>query len=216
MNVLCIDTSSSHCSVAVAAGERIFCHNQNLARRHNEVLLQILDDLFSEAAITPAQLDLLGFTAGPGSFTGIRMAAAVVQAMAVVAEAQVVPLATNDVLYQTSLAATGGQARAVCSIRSRGDLYYLCEYQAGELTQPLRLTDEPPGWLATENQSTALLGQKPGWWPEHAARFSEQPPDAGTMLHMAGAAHREGLSRSAEFALPQYFEGDSPWRKQTA
>ena len=45
----------------------------------NQRVLQTLDDLFNTAGISVRSLNVIGFACGPGSFTGVRMAAAVVQ-----------------------------------------------------------------------------------------------------------------------------------------
>ncbi|MEC8144879.1 MAG: tRNA (adenosine(37)-N6)-threonylcarbamoyltransferase complex dimerization subunit type 1 TsaB, partial [Pseudomonadota bacterium] len=76
---LCIETSTAHCSLALAVDGRVFSEHERLLRRHNEQVLPMLDRLYKQAGATPRDTQLIGFGAGPGSFTGVRIAASIAQ-----------------------------------------------------------------------------------------------------------------------------------------
>ena len=83
MNLLALETSGEYCSVALwtAEGSVAFRHEETPAR-HTEFLLPACAALCAEAGITHSALDGLAFGAGPGAFTGVRVAASAVQGLA--------------------------------------------------------------------------------------------------------------------------------------
>ena len=78
MRILAADTSTQYCSVSLCeAGDvlpRILCETTVLAgRRHSEILLSQTRDLLDAVRLSLNEIDLLAISAGPGSFTGLRV-----------------------------------------------------------------------------------------------------------------------------------------------
>jgi len=98
LNLLVLDTATDRCALACSVGGKVFENTRSIPRLHNKYLLEMLSELFDAAEINPRALSAIGFAAGPGSFTGIRISAAVSQALAVGADASVVPLSSSRLL----------------------------------------------------------------------------------------------------------------------
>jgi tRNA threonylcarbamoyladenosine biosynthesis protein TsaB len=81
LKILAIDTSTEYCSVALLDGE-IASQELLAGQRHSELVLPMVKRLLNEAGLTLAQLGGIAFGAGPGSFTGLRIACGVVQGLA--------------------------------------------------------------------------------------------------------------------------------------
>lgn len=80
--VLCIDTSGASCSVALQTQNRLITLSESCPRGHNRRLIPMLRAACLEAGITFSDLRLLGYVAGPGSFTGLRISVGLVQGLA--------------------------------------------------------------------------------------------------------------------------------------
>jgi tRNA threonylcarbamoyladenosine biosynthesis protein TsaB len=107
-NILAVDTAGTHCSVMLMAdGQEFFC-SENTSQRHSRHILKMIDQLMNEAGIHLDNLHLLAWNAGPGSFTGLRIGASVVQALAYSFGLPVLSLSSLEILaYVASRHAAG-------------------------------------------------------------------------------------------------------------
>ena len=82
MKILALDTASAQCSVALLLDDELLARSVATARDHAQLLLPMIDALLAEAGTGLRQLDGIAFGRGPGSFTGVRVAASVTQGLA--------------------------------------------------------------------------------------------------------------------------------------
>ena len=186
----------------------------------------MIDVLYRKADLKLADTDLVCFAAGPGSFTGVRLAASITQAIALASNSKVVPIRSSEVLsasYLNQNAKT--QREIICVRRSRANIFYISAFRCGldgelEQIQEDRLFGKLDGWLkdATQDRDDfVVLGDLPDWFPNEASKRHESDviPDAGVMIEIGKRRHEQSLSVEAELALPIYVEGDTPWKKST-
>jgi tRNA threonylcarbamoyladenosine biosynthesis protein TsaB len=120
LNILALDTSSEWCSAALWLDGRLSVHDARAGQRHSELILVMIDALLQEAGVTLQQLDGIGFGAGPGSFTGLRIACGLAQGMAFGADLTLAPIGSLDCLAQA-----GGARRVVSVLDARmGEIYH--------------------------------------------------------------------------------------------
>lgn len=215
-NFLWLDTSGPHCSVGLRVGEQDFCAVRRLDRSHNQHLLAMLDELFSRAGLRPVELNGIGFACGPGSFTGVRMGAACVQAIAAAADCSIVPVTTSCALFK-SVSNLSPKAQMVAAIKSRGAAYYVALRQSLDSigADEQHLLDEPSDWLTTvcASRNVHLVGSKPDWWPSMDMQVSAETSDPAALVAFVAEEIVAGRGCPAHDALPVYFSGDSPWVK---
>jgi len=224
---LCIDTSTSHCSVALAVGDEVFADTQRLERRHNQQVIPMLDALYQRAGVAIQRTELVSFSAGPGGFTGVRIAASVTQGIAMACNCSVVPQRCSDILVRSWAQCPVAVESIVCAVPSRAQSFYLSAHTGGpgrwSQQYPDQLCDHAPEWLSDiaqrhdpSSSELALIGAVPDWLVDdlQARSYGEVVPDARVMIGEARTAHAEGRSVAPELALPIYVQGDSPWRKR--
>lgn len=99
MKILCIDTSSDLCSVALLEDLKTLKEiNLRDGKTHSENLMPLIKQLLQECNITLHEIDLIACDKGPGSFTGIRIGISSVKAMAEVLQIPVIGVCSLDSL----------------------------------------------------------------------------------------------------------------------
>ncbi|MEA3638973.1 MAG: tRNA (adenosine(37)-N6)-threonylcarbamoyltransferase complex dimerization subunit type 1 TsaB [Lamprobacter sp.] len=131
MKILAFDTSGDCCSAALLIGDRLEQCREQAPRRHADLILGMLDALLRGASLTPKQLDAIAYGRGPGSFTGVRIAAAVAQGLAFGAERPVISVSTLAAVARAAFRESG-QRQIACALDARmGEVYWGC-YRIGE------------------------------------------------------------------------------------
>ena len=97
MNVLVIDTSCDALTIALKVDEKFYSYKSMTERQgHSVSLLPAINNLLEEAGVTVNQIDYFGAIVGPGSFTGIRVGVATVNAFAYANSKKVVAITTFE------------------------------------------------------------------------------------------------------------------------
>ena len=100
MNILAINTSDDVLSVALKLDDKILSKQLHAERNHNQSVLILIDQIFTSAGREPGDIDAVAFGVGPGSFTGLRIAAGVAQGMAFGIDVPVVPVSCMAAIAQ--------------------------------------------------------------------------------------------------------------------
>jgi len=214
MNLLAIETSTECCSVALVTGERLIARSELAPRRHAERVLPMCEEVLAEAGLSRRSLEALAVGRGPGAFTGVRLAIAVTQGIALALDLPVVPVSSLAALA-LQVPADGRPVLAVIDARM-GEIYAgTFRHTADGLLEPIG--DEsvgaaealalPPGdhwdvigtgWSRYADVLRARMPQPPGW------SDGERHPQAVDVARLALPLARAGRGVPADQALPVY------------
>lgn len=139
MRILALDSTAVVSTVAVCDDERLISQfTVNNGNTHSETLLPMIEASLKVLHLTPNDIDLFACSAGPGSFTGVRIGVATIKGLAFDKQKPCAPVSSLDALAHNLLYADG----IICPVMNarRAQLYnalFLCK--GGKLT---RLCDD--------------------------------------------------------------------------
>lgn len=125
MITLAIDTATDRCAVAASDGSRVVERQLDGARRHAAMILTLTDALLAELGAQPRDIQRILTADGPGSFTGLRVAAALAKGLAWAGRVEWRTTPSLLVRAMAHVPAAGGTVLAL-SDALRGDLYAGC------------------------------------------------------------------------------------------
>ncbi len=101
--VLAIDTAQEDCAAALWRGGRILASCvEHAGSRHAERILSLIDEALAQAGESKASIGLAAFGAGPGSFTGLRVACGTAQGIAWALGVKTAPVPNLEALAQAA------------------------------------------------------------------------------------------------------------------
>lgn len=121
MRFAAFETSTEWCSVALWLDGAIVAAEQRAGHRHSELALPMLEALFGKTKTSVESLDGIAFGAGPGSFTGLRIACGLAQGLALPRSLPVFGVPTLEALAEES-----GASRVVAALDARMHEIYYC------------------------------------------------------------------------------------------
>ncbi|MDL2192326.1 tRNA (adenosine(37)-N6)-threonylcarbamoyltransferase complex dimerization subunit type 1 TsaB [Cobetia sp. LC6] len=228
--LLAIDASSSACSVALWQDGVVTAERCEAPRQHTQRMMPMIETLLAAADLTLNDLDALAYGHGPGSFTGLRIAAGTIQGLAFGLDVPVIGVST--------LAALSLQAHRLHHARF---VLPMLDARMGELyTGAYRVVTRADGEIAVEQVlpeqvcAPGLL-ELPVALREHdwlavgsglvmhdelpqsvraslALQLPEPQPDAEAMVMLAAQAYARGEAVSAVEAQPVYLRNEVAWR----
>lgn len=218
--LLAVETSAKLCSLAIHVDGRWIEDTQNVERLHNQVVLGNLEALCRAASVGRGDFHGVTFAAGPGSFTGIRIAASLTQGIAYACGAGVVAVSSSLALAVAAYRHGGLPATAAGVLtvtRSRRDAYYVAGFTPAQQGAMHRVMDDrlivgvdsppdlpPRDWVG--------VGDRPPWWPEAQPFIDDAAVTATVVGELALPIFDAGEALPPTAAVPVYISGDSPWK----
>lgn len=202
MRLLALETSTYRLSVALWQDGDLSEKAVHQPNGSSEWLLPAVGELLADAGCSLSDLDGIAFGAGPGSFTGLRLAVGCAQGLAVGLDLPVVGICTLE-----ALALASGESRVFACLDARMNEVYSAAYTDGRETLAPRVS--PP--------ETVVLPDGNGWvgcgdgfahYAERLPAFDRCCPDilptAAAVARLAASRFENGEAVSADSAAPRY------------
>lgn len=127
MQILALDTSTEWLSVAVHDGRMTAAVRERAGNAASERILPLTARMLAEAGTSLQALGGIAYGAGPGSFTGVRIACGVVQGLAFGADLPVFGVPTLGAIAHTAWR-TRGWSRVLACLDARMKEVYVASY----------------------------------------------------------------------------------------
>lgn len=221
MKLLAIDTATEACSAAALDGETVVERYQLAPRAHNRLILPMIEEVLAEFGIKKQQLDAVAFGCGPGSFTGLRIAAGVAQGLALGLDLPVLPVSTLAALaldasmispippcvFSCIDARMGEVYWGVYTVKPDGEISLVGNERVCPPGKVPVLVDMPgvgtgSGWVAHADELSGRVG------PRLLAVLSDRYPRAAAIARLGATDLRWGGGVDPALAQPVYLRDD--------
>ena len=210
MNLLALDTSTEFLSLAIQAGDTLFTHHQHVGNASSELILPQIQALLEEAKVKLTDIDGIAFGAGPGAFTGVRIACGVAQGLGFGANLPVVGVNTLLAVAQAS----GADKVIVCLDARMGEVYHAAferknkvwlEISTTQVCKPEAAPLLDGSWVGV-GSGWAVYGEiLSGVYALNITKIiAEIKPTAEAILKLATPTFLAGLAKPASEAAPIY------------
>ncbi len=195
MKILALDTATEACSAALLVDGEITDRHVVAPRRHNELILPMIDELLSASGVRLKQLDYLAFGRGPGAFTGVRIAAGVVQGLAL---SQDIPVYGVSDLAALALQAgkKHGWKKVLVLMDARMQEVYQGSYRVSAAQNRVELL----GHESVDDPTAVKVPEKTGWYGAGSG-FSAYAAELGGVRKKLAGEDAGCLPRATEIAL---------------
>lgn len=222
MRILAIETSALECSVALADAAGVAQRSRKAVAQVAEQALSIIAELLADQSVTLTQVDAFAFGSGPGAFTGLRVACALVQGLAFAGDRPVVSVGSLRALaygasrqaQQADKEPRSAAHRVMAAIDARmGQLYWAVyegasaerQLAAPALAMPEQIAGLVAQWCPQVIAGDALLAFEAAWpAPSGTIRLPNSAAGASMIAELARADLAAGRAVAARDAVPEY------------
>lgn len=220
MKLLAFETSTEACSVALWIDGDVRERFELAPRRHAELSLPWAEQLLDEAGLRKSQIDVIAIGRGPGAFTGVRLAIAIGQGIALALDRPIVPVSTLAALaFDAPGRVSGRPVLAAIDARMsevytgayawQGDALTALSPEALEAPADVRLPDDGRLWHGVGTGFAALDGTLARSLQSRLCDVDAAAlPHAATVARLGAAAFERGEAVAPELAEPAYLRNN--------
>lgn len=214
--ILSVETSGDYASAALFVDGSVLCSLHKEKNRHTESLISLADEVLERMGLKVADMDAIAFGAGPGAFTGLRVACGVAQGLAWAIEKPTVAVGNLAAAAYCVMQKYPDVGRvAVVNDARMHECYAGCferdsegvpaEVRAAELVKPEMLTDYLIESRADVVVGTALAAysQEIGL-PESVRVIETEQVSAEEIVKLAAVMYDRGQTTDPHLAAPLY------------
>lgn len=109
--ILCIETATTNCSVALFDGENLlaYAEQNDRAFSHSEKLHVFIDEVLQKAGLVPRNVEAVAVSKGPGSYTGLRIGVSAAKGWAYALGIPLVSVGTLELMARVAAEQTAAQ-----------------------------------------------------------------------------------------------------------
>ena len=216
MKLLALETATEACSIALYLDCEVIERHEIAPRLHAEYALPWAEALLAETGVAKSQLDAIAISCGPGAFTGVRLAIALAQGIALALDKPVVAVSTLQAIAMQSqgerilaaIDARMGEVYAGAFTRN-GDQLIAISTETVCAPDAVKLPDGEGGWHGVGTGFAAADGLlQRRLHPQLASVDASALPHAADVARLAVAAYARGEAVAPERVEPAYLRNN--------
>lgn len=214
MKLLALETANEQCSVSIVdENQELFFQLDTRAKAQTQTILPMVQQGYAQLGLNTADLTAIAFSRGPGSFSGVRINAAVTQALAWSHDLPVIPVSTLQALAQAAYR-LHGLTVVTAVLDARMNEVYIANFQLNEQGIMQAVDEEQllDYQQAAQVTQFTLVGSGSALVQPEALEFKQIMATAQDIAHIARISALQQHWVSAEEALPVYLR-DNAWKK---
>jgi len=216
--LLCIDTSTTHASVALARDEELLCIKVNQQQKDHASFLQpAIKEIMLETNLRLADVEAIAVTSGPGSYTGLRVGFSSAKGLCYALQIPLIAISTTEVMSAAALQLINEQTE-------KPDTFVLCpmidarrmEVFTAVYSSELKKIAANSAMILDAGSFSELLQKSPVYFFGNGAdkwknichhpnaRFIDVLWDAKDMIHLANTSFNNSSFTSLAYSVPDY------------
>ena len=211
MNILAIDTCTEIASVTLYKSGEFTSRVLSGVEKTSGHILKLCDEVFKESNAQLKEVDLISYSKGPGSFTGVRMCIGVVQGLSLSMQIPTMSFTTLELIGFRTSQLTKSKKIAVALDARMGEVYW-ATYVDG-LIDNMKICNPQE----VDDLGTSFLGVGSGWktYSEVLKKTSNISkidlsikPESSALIELSLQGMNEGFEGSLDLAQPIYLRNN--------
>ena len=211
MNILAIDTCTDIASVTLYKSGEFTCRVLSGVEKTSGHVLKLCDEVFNESKTQLKEVDLISYSKGPGSFTGVRMCIGVVQGLSLSVQIPTMSFTTLELIGFRASQLTKSKKIAVALDARMGEVSW-ATYVDG-LIDNMKICNPQE----VDDLGTSFLGVGSGWktYSEALKKTSNVSkidlsikPESSALIELSLQAMNEGFEGTLDLPQPIYLRNN--------
>lgn len=218
MKILAIESSGLVASCAIVTEDTMLAeYTVNFKKTHSQTLLPMVDEIVSMVGIELKEIDAIAVSAGPGSFTGLRIGSATAKGLGLALNKPIIPVPTTQGIAANLYGAEG----IICPLmdarrnqvytglyRYNKDGFSIVEDQMAvlvdEIIEKVNALGEPVTYLGDGVEAFATILKEKTTVPFSFAPLHASKQRAGALATRAIELYKAGVTETAAEHEPDY------------
>ena len=211
MNILAIDTCTDIASVTLFKSGEFKSRVLSGVEKTSGHILKLCDEVFKESKTQLKEVDLISYSKGPGSFTGVRMCIGVVQGLSLSVQIPTMSFTTLELIGFRASQLTKSKKIAVALDARMGEVYW-ATYVDG-LIDNMKICNPQE----VDDLGTSFLGVGSGWktYSEVLKKTSNVSkidlsikPESSALIELSLQGMNEGFEGTLDLPQPIYLRNN--------
>jgi tRNA threonylcarbamoyladenosine biosynthesis protein TsaB len=207
LNILAIDTCTDIASVTLFKSGEFTSRVLSGVEKTSGHILKLCDDVFKESKTQLKEVDLISYSKGPGSFTGVRMCIGVVQGLSLSMQIPTMGFTTLELIGFRAMQITKSKKIAVALDARMGEVYW-ATYVDGLIDNTKICNPQE-----VDDLDSSFVGVGSGWKAySEALKIASNinkvdlsiKPESSALIELSLQAMNEGLEGALDLPQPIY------------